>query len=90
MKVKHLKEILKKYDDDCDVVLSVFESESAFYEYKDSLMANKKKWSERRTGKYNGLLVDVADIDFLGEHWISLFAIDRVLEEEDLTDGDVE
>ena len=97
MKVKHLKEILKQYDDDCDVVLNVFESESAFDEHKDFLMSDEKDWSDkRRTGKYNGILVDVGDIDFLGEHWISLVAIDGFLEEKDLTsdrilsDGDVE
>ena len=89
MKVKHLKEILKRYDDDCDVILNIFESESAFYKHKDFLIANEKKWSERRTGKYNGLLVDAIDIDFLGEHWISLIAIDRILEEKEL-DSDVE
>ena len=84
MKVKHLKEILKQYDDDCDVVLNIFESEFAFNEYKDFLMENEKKWSERRTAKYNGILVDVGDIDFLGEHWITLVAIDGFLEEKDL------
>ena len=97
MKVKHLKEILKHYNDDWDVVLNVFESESAFDEHKDFLMSNKKDWSDkRRTAKHNGILVDVGDIDFLGEHWITLVAIDGFLEEKDLTsdrillDGDVE
>lgn len=96
MKVKHLKKILKQYDDDYDVVLNIFESESAFDEHKDLLMKNEKKWSERRTGKCNGILVDVGDIDFLGEHWITLVAIDGFLEEKDLTsdrillEGDVE
>lgn len=85
MKVKHLKEILKQYDDDYDVVLNIFESEFAFNEHKDFLIANEKKWSERRTAKCNGILVDVGDIDFLGEHWISLIAIDGFLEEKDLT-----
>lgn len=84
MKVKHLKEILEHYDNDWDVVLSIFESEFAFNEHKDSLMANEKKWSERRIAKCNGILVDVGDIDFLGEHWITLVAIDGFLEEKDL------
>jgi hypothetical protein len=94
MKVKHLKEILKQYDDDCDIVLSIFESESAFDEHKDFLMSNKKDWSDKR--RTAGILVDVGDIYFLGEHWISLVAIDKILEEKDLTsdrillDGDVE
>ena len=97
MKVKHLKEILKHYNDDCDVVLNVFESESDFDEHKDFLMSNKKDWSDkRRTAKHNGILIDVGDIHFLGEHWISLVAIDKIMEEKDLTsdrillDGDVE
>lgn len=86
MKVKHLKEILEHYNDDCDVVLNVFESESAFDEHKDFLMSNEKDWSdERRTAKHNGILVDVGDIYFLGEHWISLVAIDNILDEKDLT-----
>ena len=97
MKVKHLKEILKQYDDDCDVVLNVFESESAFDEHKDFLMSDEKDWSDkRRTAKYNGILVDVGDIHFLGGHWVSLVAIDKILEEKDLMsdgillDGDIE
>lgn len=96
MKVKHLKEILEHYNDDCDVILNIFESESAFDEHKDFLIENKNKWSERGTGKCNGILVDVGDIDFLGEHWITLVAIDGFLEEKDLTsdrillDGDME
>lgn len=86
MKVKHLKEILEHYNDDCDVVLNVFESESAFDEHKDFLMSDEKDWSDKkRTAKYNGILVDVGDIYFLGEHYVNLVAIDRVLEEEDLT-----
>ena len=84
MKVKHLKEILEHYNDDCDIVLNIFETESDFDEHKDFLIANEKNWSERRTGKCNGILIDVGDIHFLGERWISLVAIDGFLEEKDL------
>ena len=80
MKVKHLKEILEQYDDNCDVILNIFESESAFDEHKDFLMLDEKDWSDkRRAAKYRGILVDIGDTYFLGEHWVNLVAIDKIL-----------
>ena len=74
--VGELKKILDNYDDDKTIVLCIFESEDEFDEHKDYMVTSKKNWSDdRRTAKYNANLIDVGDIHFLGESWVTLCGI---------------